>query len=122
MPPIRAQTFRGRIGMVTLSFITCHNLSNEVSSLFRVFQQEKPGKQPFSPSSDSLTSAWTPTVHKLCHKLFVDYVMYCFFLVDSSTAISLVVIRRFCLMVSSTAEIVVLLINNVRLFQGVTNL
>ncbi|GBM65716.1 hypothetical protein AVEN_103771-1 [Araneus ventricosus] len=25
------------------------------------------GKHPFSPSSESLTDAWAPTVHKLCH-------------------------------------------------------
>ncbi|GBO37208.1 hypothetical protein AVEN_56630-1 [Araneus ventricosus] len=25
------------------------------------------GKHPFSPSSDSLTDAWAPTTHKLCH-------------------------------------------------------
>ncbi|GBM91645.1 hypothetical protein AVEN_107752-1 [Araneus ventricosus] len=25
------------------------------------------GKHPFSPSSDSLTDAWAPTLHKLCH-------------------------------------------------------
>ncbi|GBM04323.1 hypothetical protein AVEN_146197-1 [Araneus ventricosus] len=25
------------------------------------------GKHPFSPSSDSLTDAWEPTVQKLCH-------------------------------------------------------
>ncbi|GBM68295.1 hypothetical protein AVEN_126833-1 [Araneus ventricosus] len=35
------------------------------------------GKHPFSPSSDSLTDAWAPTVHKLCHnQASVDYVMH----------------------------------------------
>ncbi|GBO15446.1 hypothetical protein AVEN_147262-1 [Araneus ventricosus] len=35
------------------------------------------GKHPFSPSSDSLTDAWAPTVHKLCHNQpSVVYVMH----------------------------------------------
>ncbi|GBN30913.1 hypothetical protein AVEN_152139-1 [Araneus ventricosus] len=35
------------------------------------------GKHPFSPSSDSLTDAWAPTVHKLYHnQAFLDYVMH----------------------------------------------
>ncbi|GBL77773.1 hypothetical protein AVEN_152982-1 [Araneus ventricosus] len=46
------------------------------------FSVETPGsgKHPFSPSSDSLTDVWAPTVHKLCHiQVFVDYVMHSFF-------------------------------------------
>ncbi|GBM69729.1 hypothetical protein AVEN_171581-1 [Araneus ventricosus] len=44
------------------------------------FSVETPGlvmdSIPIS-SSDSLTNAWAPTVHKLCHnQAFVDYVMY----------------------------------------------
>ncbi|GBL95288.1 hypothetical protein AVEN_138691-1, partial [Araneus ventricosus] len=35
------------------------------------------GKHPFSPSSDSLTDAWAPTVRKHCHKqAFCGYVMH----------------------------------------------
>ncbi|GBN32025.1 hypothetical protein AVEN_165768-1, partial [Araneus ventricosus] len=43
------------------------------------FSVETPrsGRHPFSPSSDSLTDAWAPTVYKLCHNQdFVDYVMH----------------------------------------------
>ncbi|GBL91874.1 hypothetical protein AVEN_132250-1, partial [Araneus ventricosus] len=67
------------------------------------------GKHPFSPFSDYLTDAWAPTVHKLCHKQ-----AFCGLcdplLIDSSTAISRVVTRRFCRMSSSTSEIVALLV------------
>ncbi|GBO12669.1 hypothetical protein AVEN_178303-1 [Araneus ventricosus] len=31
------------------------------------------GKHPFSPSSDSLTDAWAPTVHKLCQNRSFAY-------------------------------------------------
>ncbi|GBN42634.1 hypothetical protein AVEN_158198-1, partial [Araneus ventricosus] len=36
------------------------------------------GKHPFSPSSDSLTDAWAPTMHKSCHNqaFFLDYVIH----------------------------------------------
>ncbi|GBO36064.1 hypothetical protein AVEN_13660-1, partial [Araneus ventricosus] len=66
------------------------------------------GKHPFSTSSDSLTDAWAPTVHKLYHNQ--TFCGLCDALIDGSTTISRVVIRRFCRMNSSTAEIVALLV------------
>ncbi|GIY68150.1 hypothetical protein CDAR_255571 [Caerostris darwini] len=36
-------------------------------SPIEIFQEDGSDKHPFLSSSDSLTDAWTPTVHKLCH-------------------------------------------------------
>ncbi|GBM39217.1 hypothetical protein AVEN_223835-1 [Araneus ventricosus] len=67
------------------------------------------GKHPFSPSSDSLTDAWAPTVHKLCHNQafcgLCDAQFLCL-----STVQQQFHIRRFCRMSSSTAEIMALLV------------
>ncbi|GBM33216.1 hypothetical protein AVEN_28209-1 [Araneus ventricosus] len=71
------------------------------------------GKHPFSLSSDSLTDAWAPTVHKLCTmgKLFVDYVMHSSFAYrqfnSNATCGGLM---PFCRVISSTTEIVSLLV------------
>ncbi|GBM77577.1 hypothetical protein AVEN_45376-1, partial [Araneus ventricosus] len=58
------------------------------------------GKHPFSSSSDSLTDAWAPTVHKLFHNQ-----AFCGLCDAQSTAISRGVIRRFCRMSSFTASL-----------------
>ncbi|GBO39776.1 hypothetical protein AVEN_139516-1 [Araneus ventricosus] len=56
------------------------------------FSVETPGlltdPVPISPSSDSLTDAWAPNVHKLCYNQAFCGLCDALMLIDSSTAIS----------------------------------
>ncbi|GBN85272.1 hypothetical protein AVEN_234622-1 [Araneus ventricosus] len=76
------------------------------------FSVETPGsgKHPFSPSSDSLRLLGNPLCTNFTiTKLFVDYAMHSSFAYRQFNS-NFTVVRRFCRMSSSTAEIVTLLV------------
>ena len=97
MPLLHALPFRGNVEVVTLSFITCHNLCS--------------GKHALSPFFDCLTVALAPTLHKLSiTKIFENYGFHSSFTYWQFNIDFRIVIRRFCLMSPSTAKIVLVLI------------